>query len=477
MLSRPVNLRTRLTLWYLAVLALLLFVYAALVFVFQYGVLTRQIFHDEVQDVETVEGLLYFDPQGALQVHQDYYSRPQSHLLIDRMMEVRDLKSDVLYRSPMLKGMALGGPLKPGEGDRGFDQHIFRLADGDYVFVISHIHTMAGRTLVIRLAYSLAPLRQRMLQFLALLLIAVPLALVLAGAAGQKIAAHALRPLEQMTARAEGITAHNLTERLETGAREDELAQLALVFNHLLDRLEQAFFQLQRFTADAAHELRTPLAALRTIGEVALERGEGSEEYRYALGSILEETTRLSETIDSLLLLSKAESTKPEDTQTVFPAAALVIEVINLLGVLIEERGITVVQDGETPARKVLIRSDRSLFRIAILNVLHNAVKFSPDGSTLRICWSQKSEPKPTLVISIQDQGPGIPPGEHEMVFARFFTSDATPAGSPSGTGLGLSIAKLIVERSGGTIRFDEANREGACCIIEVPIATNELSV
>ena len=122
MTLRPTNLRTRLTLWYVGVLALLLVVYAAVVLAFQYGALTRQLYHDEVQDVVTVEGLLFFDQAGNLQLAQNYYSRPQSHLLVDRLMEIRDLSGNVLYRASTLHGMALGGPLRAGEGDAGFDE-------------------------------------------------------------------------------------------------------------------------------------------------------------------------------------------------------------------------------------------------------------------------------------------------------------------------------------------------------------------
>jgi hypothetical protein len=106
---KPTNLRTRLTLWYVGVLALLLIVYATVVLAFQYGVLTRQLYHDEVQDVVTVEGLLYFGESGELQLQQNYYSRPQSHLLVDRLMEVRDLSGKVLYRSSTLHDMTLAG--------------------------------------------------------------------------------------------------------------------------------------------------------------------------------------------------------------------------------------------------------------------------------------------------------------------------------------------------------------------------------
>jgi heavy metal sensor kinase len=464
---KPTNLRTRLTLWYVGVLALLLVVYASVVLVFQYGVLTRQLYHDEVQDVVTVEGLLFFDQAGELQLTQNYYSRPQSHLLVDRLMEVRDLSGEVLYRSPTLHSMDLGGPVRAGEGDAGFDERIIRLSDGSHAFVVSHIHTMQGRTVLIRLGYDLGPLRSRMYQFFVLLLIAIPLALVLAGLAGQSIARRALRPLQQMTARAERITASNLDERLDIANEGDELGNMARVFNHLLDRLEQAFRQLQRFTADASHELRTPLAAIRTISEVALERPADTGAYREALSNVLEESSRLNQTVDSLLLLARAESTLPGVMQGAFNLRELVNEVVSLLEVLGDDRGIRIFQENSGIA-DLEVHADRGLIRIALMNVLHNALKFSPNGSTITIAFTRSSASH--LQISIQDEGPGIAAGEHARVFDRFFTSGGHAAVNTSGVGLGLSIAKLILERRGGSICFDENSDHGARCLIDLSV-------
>ena len=465
----PSNLRSRLTFWYVGVLAILLVVYAALVFAFQYAVLTKQIVHDEIQDVVTVEGLLFFDHMGTLQLRQDYYSRPQSHLLIDRMMEVRDASGDVLYRSPTLRGMSLGGPTRPGEGDADFGERLVRLDDGTHVLLISHIHGMDNRQLLIRLGYSLAPLRARMLQFLLVLLIAIPLALLIAAIAGQTIARRALRPIEKMATRAEGITARNLQDRLETLNPNDELGHLASVFNHLLDRLEGSFEQLQRFTADAAHELRTPIAALRTIGEVALEDGRGEHAYKEALSSILEETSRLSETIDALLLLARAEATQGGREPEAWPLKSLVEEVLGLLEVLSEEKSLKVLQEGGAMGEGS-VRADRGLLRTALMNVLHNAIKFSPEGGVIRVSYSRPETAPLFLQLLVQDEGAGIAKGEHERVFERFFTSSARETAAYGGTGLGLSVAKLILERLGGSIRFDPNATSGARCLIELPV-------
>ena len=465
MTLRPTSLRTRLTLWYVGVLALLLIVYASVVLAFQYGVLTRQLYHDEVQDVVTVEGLLFFDQVGELQLTQNYFSRPQSHLLVDRLMEVRDLSGKVLYRSPTLSNMSLGGPLREGEGDAGFDERLVRLSNGSHAFVVSHIHTMQGRTVVIRLGYDLGPLRDRMLQFFLMLFIAIPLALIIAAFAGQSIAKRALQPLEQMTSRAERISASNLGDRLDIPNERDELGNMAGVFNRLLDRLEQSFRQLQRFTADASHELRTPLAAIRTISEVALEKPTNAEAYREALGNVLEESGRLNQTVDSLLLLARAEGIPSGDVHSGFILRDLITEVVALLEVLGEESGIRIVEE-HLELAAVEIHGDRGLVRIALMNVLHNALKFSPLDSTVTIGIERPCVA--SVQITIQDQGPGIEPGELSKVFDRFYTSTGRTADGKSGAGLGLAIAKLIIERAGGSIRFDENFHQGAKCIINL---------
>jgi heavy metal sensor kinase len=460
-LPKPTNLRSTLTFWYVSVLASLLLVYAALVFAFQYAVLTRQMLHDEVQDAVTVEGLLYFDSNGRLQLKQDYYSRPQSHLLVDRYMEVLDAAGNVLYSSPTLNGMRLGGPVREGEGDRTPGERIIRLEDGSHVFLISHIHGMDHRTLLIRLGYSLAPLRTSMWHFLLLLVIAIPVALALAAIAGQMIARRALQPIDQMTKRATSITANNLHDRLEIENPNDELGRMAEAFNHLLGRLDDAFRQLRRFTADAAHELRTPLASIRTVGEVAL--GHGSEtDLKKAIEDMLEESARLNETVDSLLLLSRVEVIHASGQQEKVDLKELVDEVTSLLSVMMEDSRVRVVSSFLSDS---CVRADRSLLRIALVNVVHNAWKFTPPDSTIHIQYGPGASVD-MIQISIQDEGPGIEPEERQRVFDRFYTRSDQSLPKQNGTGLGLSIAKLVIERFGGTIKFDDAPIGGARCAI-----------
>lgn len=468
---RPESVRTRLTLWYVGMLTCILAVYILVVCVFQYTILRAQIFHDEVQDVETVEGLLYFDAQNILRLRQDYYSHPQSHLLIDRLMEVRDLSDNVLYRSETLKSMPLGSVSEGrDEGTTSFDSRISRLADGTWVLMISHHHPIDGQMLLIRLGYSLSPLASRLGKFFLSLLLALPLALALAGFAGYRIAERALAPLESMATRAEKITANNLSGRLQIEDENDELGRMAVVINSLLSRLETSFFQLHRFTADAAHELKTPLASIRIVGEAALHLNQDQEGCRDAISSMLEETARLNQTVEGLLLISRAEAGEIHLTVTSFALRELVEEIIDLLGVVTEERDITVLQRNPEES-ETLVVADRTLLRVCVLNVLHNAVKFSPDNSTI-VCSYQLVErnAQKLLRLSILDQGPGISTMDQNRVFERFFRVREIRTSARDGAGLGLAIAKLVIKANCGDIYFEPTQRIGALCHIEVPV-------
>ncbi len=467
---RPKNLRARLTLWYMGLFTLVLLVYLVVVYIFQYGLLTSQIYHDEIQDVETVEGLLQFDSRGELKLDQSYHSHPQSHLLADRLMEVRDFDGTVLYRTDTLHGMTLGKVTQTAdEGDSSFNERTVRLADGSWALVISHRHPVQGRMLLIRLGYSVSPLMARMRNFLFALILALPLALVCAGFAGYKIIRKSLAPLDAMASRAEQITAYELSGRLEVENPQDELGRVAVVFNSLLERLERSFAQLQRFTADAAHELRTPLSSIRVVGESALRSGQPEEFYRETISSMLEETLRLNQTVEGLLLISRAEAGEIRLDVTSFSIHELIGDLLSILDVLLDENRLTVKQHTLEPMR-MMVTADRTLLRNCLLNVLHNAAKFSPPGGTIAISYEHiEKHTRPFLRVSVLDEGPGISPANQEKVFERFFRVRDNSPSVTDGAGLGLAIARLAIEANSGAIYFEPGQSRGALCQIEIP--------
>ncbi len=468
---RPTFIRDRLTLWYVGIFGIVLAIYVGGACILQYGQLSDQLHHAEIEDVETVEGLLYFTPDGRLLLQEDYHSHPQSRLLLDRYMEVLSPSGQVLFRNDRLHGMDLGGMPTPREGDVGYTSNRMRLADGTPILAISHVHILQGQPLLIRLAYSTEPLRRRLLEFVGLLLLAMPFALVAAGFAGYRVAGKALNPLEQMARQTEQITARRLKERIPVDNPKDEFGHMARVLNGLLARLGESFEQLQHFTSDVSHELRTPLAAIRSVGEVGLQSDHSSEKYRDIIGSMLEEVARLTAMIDTLLTIAHADSGEVELHRTIFTLNDLVRESVTIVGVLAEDKKQIIVMAGES---QLSVSADRGFLRMAVINLLDNAVKYSPTGSAIRLRLSDAnaaSDQVQFVELAIEDEGPGIPEDKATRVFDRFYRVDEGRTRDAGGAGLGLAIAKWAVEAHAGTINVTPRSPNGSIFSIRLPAA------
>ncbi|HTZ59537.1 MAG TPA: ATP-binding protein [Acidobacteriaceae bacterium] len=468
---RPRYIRDRLTLWYVGIFGAVLAVYICGACALQYWQLRDQLHHAEIEDLETVEGLLYFSPDGRLLLHEDYHSHPQSRLLLDRYMEVLSPDGEVLFRNERLGNMMLGSAPLPQEGDVGYKAETVRLEDGTRVLAISHLHYMNGKPLLIRLGYSTDPLRDRLFEFVGLLLLAVPVALVAAGFAGYRIAGKALNPLEQMARQTEQITARRLKERIPVDNPDDEFGHMARVLNDLLARLGESFEKLQHFTSDVAHELRTPLAAIRSVGEVGLQEKQSAERYRDIIGSMLEEVARLTSMIDTLLTIAHADSGEVQLHRTSFTLNDLIQESVTVVGVLAEEKKQTIIVEGNSQLR---VFADRGFLRMAVINLLDNAVKYSPAGSTTRLTLrdDETAAPRQGFVeVVIEDEGPGIPEDKAERVFDRFYRVDEGRTRDAGGAGLGLAIAKWAVEAHDGAISLKPRVPNGAAFSIRLPSA------
>jgi len=468
---RPTYIRDRLTLWYISIFGIVLAIYICGACILQYWQLSDQLHHAEIEDVETVEGLLYFAPDGRLLLHEDYHSRPQSRLLLDRYMEVLSPDGQVLFRNDRLHGMNLGGVPTPREGDVGYKSKRMRLADRTPVLAISHLHILLGEPLLIRLAYSTEPLRMRLFQFVGLLLLAMPLALVAAGFAGYRVAGKALNPLEQMVRQTEQITARRLNERIPVDNPNDEFGHMARVLNGLLARLGESFEKLQHFTSDDSHELRTPLASIRSVGEVSLQENHSAEKYRDIIGSMLEEVARLTAMIDTLLTIAHADSGEVELHRTFFALNDLVQESVAIVGVLAEDKKQTILVAEQSQCS---VSADRNFLRMAVINLLDNAVKYSPAGSTIRLCMTDanaSSDQARFVELAIEDEGPGIPEDNATRVFDRFYRVDEGRTQDAGGAGLGFAIAQWAVEAHGGTIALEPRLPNGCVFYVRLPIA------
>jgi heavy metal sensor kinase len=319
------------------------------------------------------------------------------------------------------------------------------------------------------LGYSLTPLEYRMAEQTGLLLLAVPLVLAFAGYIGHRMTGQALCPLEKIALQAEQITATRLHDRVPIENPDDELGRIARVLNDLLARLEASFEQLRRFTSDASHELRTPLASLRGVGEMGLQGEYTANEYREIIGSMLEEVTRLTQMVESLLTMSRVDSGALALKLCEFRLLELVREAANLVDVIAEEKAQIFKISGNSD---IFVRADRLFLRQAIVNILHNAVKYSPAGSAIEMSVSSSQRPgedESWVSVEITDHGPGISEEHRSKVFDRFYRVDEGRSRDAGGAGLGLAIAKWAVEVHGGQISLTSTRTSGCCFSIHLP--------
>ncbi len=457
------HIRSRLTLWFVAVLAAVLLLYSSAACFFLLRDLRAQLVHHTIQDVETVEGLLSLTPDGRILLRDDYHNHQESKRVLERLVEVRSPEGAVLFRNDRLGARSLGDSMLPREGVGGYFQREMVLPDGLRVELVSRRHSLEGRPIVIRVAYSEDDLWSQFRSDLFALLLPAPAILLIAGLAGYLLASKALRPIQEMARTAGEIKSDRLHERLPVNPADGELADLARVFNALLLRLEESFEQLRRFTSDASHELRTPLAAMRSVGEVGLQKHHTPEQYRDVIGSMLEEANKLTRLVDTLLTIARADAGQIPLNPSRFPAANLARECASLFEALLEENAqrLVIECDPET-----VIAGDWLLLRQALVNVVHNAIKYTPPGGAIALRIHAANG---YVTIQVEDDGPGIPENERTKIFDRFYRVGTGRSSATGGAGLGLAIARWNVEIHGGTISAHSETGAGSTFQLILP--------
>jgi len=282
--------------------------------------------------------------------------------------------------------------------------------------------------------------------------------------AGYRIARHGIWPVEQIAATARRITSTNLRERIESEDYPSELAALAETFNEMLDRLDESFERISRFSADIAHDLRTPVNNIRGEAEVALARARTPDEYRDVLESSLEEAVRLSELIGDLLFLARAESPLTELHRQNVDIGELLTTVRDYYEASATDAGISlVVKDGAEPLNAEL---DRSLMLRAVSNLVSNAIAHTPPGGTVTLAATHEDA---AIRIEVSDTGVGIPAEALPRVFDRFFRVDPSRSKTSGSTGLGLAIVQGILTLHGGTAEIISQLSRGTRVTLHMP--------
>ncbi len=452
------NVRTRLTLWYVLALSLILLIYAGisigLVFINLRQNLDRQL----EKDYEIIEDYIQISPSGIVSIDAE-----DDPYFYERWFEIWSPEGKLIYASRPFTGQSLP-PVSPKDEQKyGFVFRSSELSNHARIRVMSGTINIDGHWLYIRLLHDEKGLWRELSNFFWLMIIALPMAILVAGLGGYFLAKKFLAPVEQMAGKARKIGEENLQERLPVGNADDELGNLAKVFNELLERLQKSFERLKQFTSDAAHELRTPLTAIRSIGEVGLQERKNSDEYREIIGSILEENHRLTHLVDNLLFLSRADARSLRIHAESVELDAFVRQSIELIQPLAEEKN----QQIQITGKSIRITADVSLLKQALLNLLDNAIKYSPENARIVVNYVQDNSH--SARIEVVDQGAGISPEHQEKIFERFYRVDKGRSRDLGGSGLGLAIARWAIQMQGGTISVDSRPHEGSKFTIRLP--------
>lgn len=467
----PISLRTKLTLFYTAILALLLTALG----VIYYRVLALQLNEDATASLleitDGIHGYLHFK-DGTPELVYDQ-NDPEQVAFIEsstRFYQVFDAETGkLLQQSDALE--PLGLRYTPNEV-RQFRDHP-RLTDietdrGRLRLSNTLMTPVPHESYLLQVGLSLRSTDAALDRLLNLILWSVPLGLIAAGIAGRWMAGRALAPLVTLASAARAIRVTNLGQRLPVRGANDELDEVAHAFNDTLARLDQSVGEMKQFSAALAHELRTPLAALRGETELALIHARSPDEAKQALESQLEEFDRLSRLISQLLTLARAEAGEIPLTLRPCDLAALTATVVESLEPVAQAAEVLLAADLGKP---VVVAADAGWIERLLVNLIDNAIKFTePGGRIVARVWSEHDQ----ACLEVVDTGIGIDPDALPHVFERFYRADPSRSSNVEGTGLGLTLAKWIADRHGATLDVRSRPGEGATFSFRMPLAPGE---
>jgi two-component system OmpR family sensor kinase len=465
------TVRARLTLWYVSLLAAILLIVLVLTYVLLARAMYARIDDSLEVFIQIVATSLANDLAEGQQIDDaarstasEMASRSYLIAIYDgngRLLSEAGREDDIVIPLPPLEDIpteGAGALITIVEADDLDDRH--RLA-------LRRVTVPPGVQYVVVVGSSLEPTDEELGSLRGILTYVVPLSLVIAGLGGWFLARRSLSPVVAMADRARQIGVGSLNARLPVANPRDELGKLAATFNELLSRLEASIEQQRQFMADASHELRTPLTIARTAASVALQQPTRSErEYRETIEIIEQETIRLSRIVDDLFTLTRADAGTYPVRKTPMYLDELVDDVVRATRVVAATRHVSIVGECVHPAP---FTGDEDLIRRLIINVVDNAIRYSPPNGVVRVALDRAVD---RYALSVTDQGPGIAAEVQSRIFERFYRVDAArthDGGSDGGAGLGLALARWIAQAHNGDIALATSSRLGSTFVITLP--------
>jgi heavy metal sensor kinase len=339
-----------------------------------------------------------------------------------------------------------------------------------YRIISTPVYRDRKLTEIIQLGTHLRFVRKNLSHFRNNILIALLIVLVLGALGGWVLARRSLSPVGYIALKARNITSENLSERLHPRGTDDEMDDLIRTINGMISRLESSFKRMAEFTADASHELKTPICAMRGEAEVLLSKGRPAEEYQEGLAHFIEQFDHLNQMINDLILLSKFDTSQVELKMGPLRLDLLIKELCNLFQVLADQNKIALEM---VTIEEVTVIGDKVRLQQLFTNLIDNAIKYTSRGSIHVMVEKNKD----SALVKIRDTGIGISKEEQEKIFKRFYRVDKSRSKETGGVGLGLSIAEWIVHAHHGRIDVESELNQGSTFTVYLPIPTSNPSL
>jgi heavy metal sensor kinase len=446
------SIRTRLTAWYTCMLLISLLAFSAIL----YGSVRAGMLASIDADLESrLAGVKsYMDTQVPRFPRARLWHEFAENVQMQpggEMMQVSD-RSGWIFQSESILGLGLPAPASPR-----FAAWRTEVVHGIPLRIMTTTVTIGPTTYYIQVVTDLRRTYETSAEILRIALWLAPLLLLASAAGGYWLSWRALAPVDRIIESSRQISFTNLRSRLAVPRTGDELQRLSETLNQMIHRLEAAYVSVVQFTGDASHELRTPVAFIRTTAEVALVQPRTPESYRSALSAIHEEAERVTEIIEQLLMLARADSDRyalelgPTDVrESVSHALSKILPAADHKGIRIH---------AQLPEDEVIVLGDATSLRRLFLVLIDNAVKFTPEGGAVNVRVSNGGG---CICVAVQDTGIGIAECDLDKIFDRFYQADKARSRESGGSGLGLSIGRWIADAHRAGIRVESSPSAGS---------------
>jgi heavy metal sensor kinase len=445
---KALTIRIKITLWYTGVLLLLLGVFILFIYT-----MTKNTMYQGSKDLIRAHAA---QVASSIEIENGHITEADFHELIisGTYIHVYDPHDRPIAGQEILP--------KIEHLPRDFNNlRTIEIAENNWLVYDQPVYEDTRLVAWVRAYRSIDPIKETLDNLKMMIVIAIPLCLGIAAFGGVFLAKKAFSPIDHITKTAKEIGRGDLSKRLHLPKVEDEVGRLVIVFDEMLERLEESFKREQQFTSDASHELRTPIAVILAQADAALARSRDVGEYREALEVILKESKKMSLLVAQLLNLTRGDRDQYRTEMEVIDLGVIAEEVADEMKEVARQNGVKIILEGNA---SVKIRADQTLVTRLFINLIDNGIRYNREGGWVKVSLSREED---FAKILVGDSGVGIEQKNLPYIFDRFYRVDK--ARNREGAGLGLSIVQWIVHVHGGEIRVDSTPQGGSTFTVLLP--------